>query len=556
MLHGFLSDTNVHTVQASYSEIAAAYRGKPTEVFSCTVWQNDTKTARMVVFSDETAPGTLVARAGDFVSEDGDRLRNASIEPHFITDTMAHDDGTMIPDIIWEDNRTALGASALCSLWVYFRTTDDTAPGIYRGSITVRATEAGEEIAFPCRVEVLPLKRPEARDAGVQLELWQYPYSIDRYYSGLSAKDYFGEGVTALHGVHLSDRFASHRRAELEYYAAAGGRAITVTCVEDPWNSQTPDPYPSMVKWHEDKDGAFTFDYTDLDAWVQMNLDCGIDGQIKTFSIACWGNRVTYYSEKTGAVESKPLTPGTEEWREIWRQFLESYMKHMKERGWFEITYISMDEREYEEVRHLLDLVESVRDEEGRCFKSSLCVFLWDTEPLFDRVADLSLGFGMEEERVKALSAHRREMGCLTTLYTCGAACSALKCTPADGLYSILRTAQRGTDGFLRWAINAYNESPLTTSYNVNFAPGDVFMIYPMDADSTVGGVRSSVRFEKIIEGVRTVTKLRALQGMSAQVCEQANAILETLDCVEGEDSVTMVTRITDALDALARTVC
>ncbi len=553
MLYGFTSDTNTHTLSASYSDIFSAYADKAVMPWTGTVWTNDTKTARVVLFSDTEDVGEITASAGVFRCATGEILPDSCVSLRFMADTRAHDDGLMVADIITEHAKTTLASATLRSLWIAFDIPTGTAPGLYCGEITVAAANAS--VVFPMTLEVLAVRCPDPKEAGVQLELWQYPYSIDRYYSGMSTRDYFGEGIEALYRMHLCDRYAAQRRAELAFYAAAGGRAVTVTCVEDPWNSQTPDPYPSMVKWKKQADGTFSFDYTDLDEWVQMNLAEGIDGQIKTFSIACWGNRVTYYSEAAATVETLTLTPGTEEWKAVWRQFLISYMAHMKQKGWFEKTYISMDERDYDEVAHLLDLVESVRDENGVCFKSSLCVFLWDTEPLFDRVDDLSLSYGMDAERVKALSEKRRAAGKLTTLYTCGAACSALKSTPADGVYSILCTVQKGTDGFLRWAINAYNEAPLETSYNVNFAPGDVFLIYPADADSTVGGVRTSHRFEKLREGLRAAAKIKTLRTVSDDMRTQVNAVLDSFCTQNGGDTVKEVPRILTALDDLARTV-
>ena len=100
-----------------------------------------------------------------------------------------------------------------------------------------------------------------------QIELWMYPYSSNRYYSGKSSSEYFGTDVTDLYYVHLDDQYQAGLESQLELYKRIGGDAITVTVGEDAWNSQTHDPYPSMVKWTKRADGTFSFDYTDLDKW-------------------------------------------------------------------------------------------------------------------------------------------------------------------------------------------------------------------------------------------------------------------------------------------------
>ena len=88
-----------------------------------------------------------------------------------------------------------------------------------------------------------------------------------------------------------------------------------------------------MVKWIRHSDGTFSFDYTDLDYWISLNLAQGIDGQIKSFSMSCWGNRITYYDEASGQVVSEAPATGSARWEELWRAFMEDYVAHMEEKG-------------------------------------------------------------------------------------------------------------------------------------------------------------------------------------------------------------------------------
>ena len=62
----------------------------------------------------------------------------------------------------------------------------------------------------------------------------------------------------------------------------------------------------------------------------------------------------------------------------------------MDEKGWFDITYMSMDERPLSEVTPVLDLVESVKNKDGKSLKTSIAVYNYETEPVFDRIDDLS----------------------------------------------------------------------------------------------------------------------------------------------------------------------
>ena len=103
----------------------------------------------------------------------------------------------------------------------------------------------------------------------------------------------------------------------------------------------------------------FSFDYTDFDQWIELAIEAGVldpqtgQGQIKAYSIAPWGNIVTVVDEASGTSRRLTLTPGSDEWQAAWTAFLEDFLRHTVEKGWFDLTYISMDEREMEVLQPL-----------------------------------------------------------------------------------------------------------------------------------------------------------------------------------------------------------
>jgi hypothetical protein len=71
------------------------------------------------------------------------------------------------------------------------------------------------------------------------------------------------------------------------------------------------------------------------------------------------------------------------------------------------------------------------------------------------------------------------------------------------GLYAIANNQS----GFLRWAYNSWNENPFyDTKYGV-WPAGDCFLIYP--------GPRSSIRFERLREGIQDYEKIRILRQLA-----------------------------------------
>lgn len=65
-------------------------------------------------------------------------------------------------------------------------------------------------------------------------------------------------------------------------------------------------------------------------------------------------------------------------------------------------------------------------------------------------------------------------------------------------------TMAAGLDGYLHWSYNSWTEHPLTDSRFRTWPAGDTYVIYPDG--------RSSIRFERIKEGIQDAEKIRILR--------------------------------------------
>ncbi len=59
-------------------------------------------------------------------------------------------------------------------------------------------------------------------------------------------------------------------------------------------------------------------------------------------------------------------------------------------------------------------------------------------------------------------------------------------------------------DGFLRWAYNSWTKDPLHDSRFITWPAGDTYQVYP--------GPLTSIRFEKLIEGIQDFEKINWLR--------------------------------------------
>jgi hypothetical protein len=80
-----------------------------------------------------------------------------------------------------------------------------------------------------------------------------------------------------------------------------------------------------------------------------------------------------------------------------------------------------------------------------------------------------------------------------------------------------------GFDGFLRWSYCSWVEDPLRDSRFRTWPAGDTYIVYPE--------ARSSIRFERLIEGIQDAEKIRILRETFAKAgTDEAKEKLELLN--------------------------
>ena len=163
-------------------------------------------------------------------------------------------------------------------------------------------------------------------------------------------------------------------------------------------------------------------------------------------------------------------------------------------KGWFEKTAISMDERPMEAMREAIKVIKQADPE----FKITLA---GNYHPeIQSDLYYLSIPYGHKfPEDVKA---ERERKGQISTVYTCCSEAFPNTFTfsdPAEATWTALHAIAGGYDGYLRWAVNSWTADPLRDSRFRTWAAGDTYSIYP--------GPRSSIRFERLVEGIQDCEK-------------------------------------------------
>ena len=394
-------------------------------------------------------------------------------------------DSTLVADVI--DHITpALDIKANTSqpVWVSVKVPrENIIKGMSRGTVTVK--EDGKVIAeLPLTVTVKNRILPEPKDWAFHLDLWQNPYAVSRYYN-----------VEPFSQEHFD-----LMRPIMTRYAEAGGKVITTSIMHKPWNGQTYDPFESMVTWMKKADGTWWFDYTVFDKWVEFMMSCGVKKEIGCYSMVPWRLSFQYFDQASNSFKFFNGKPGEPAYEEFWTRMLKSFAQHLKEKGWFEITHIAMDERP---LKDMLATIEVVRKADPD-FKLSLAGTYHSelVDHLDDYCTNIAGKFTDEE------LARRKASGKVTTFYT-----SCAEPRPNTFTFSPLAeseffgwwAAKLGLDGYLRWALNSWVKDPLQDTRFITWGAGDTYLLYP--------GGRTSTRFERMIEGIQAYEKIRILRG-------------------------------------------
>ncbi len=368
----------------------------------------------------------------------------------------------------------------------------------YEGEITVSA-KGEKDQKIPVFFKASPNVLPAAKDWDMHVDLWQYPDSVARY-----------------HGVELwSDEHFAIMRPLMKRLADAGQKVITASIMHEAWGGQTYDHFPSMVKWTRKKDGSMTWDYSVFDKWVTFMIEeIGIKDQISCYTMIPWSMKLRVFDEATGNYVDLPCNPGTPEYEKLWAPFLKDFTKHVKAKGWLDITGIGIDER----PDHMVRAAHKILAENAPQLKvvsavnspSAASGIVYDMSPIITHT----------ETVTDALLAQRQKEAKKTTFYVCvhPARPNTFTASPLhESEWLGMFAAVQDFDGFLRWAYNAWNRNPLETTKFGNWPDGDCYLVYP--------GNLSSLRFEKLRDGFEEFEKLEILKKKAKSNPALAKAI-------------------------------
>jgi hypothetical protein len=457
-------------------------------------WKGERVSNQIVLWS-AADQGTLHFEWSAFSSAEGTELPSSSLQARFVrfvlTDEYAGgctphkvegQQVSLAPDPIDEVEMLNYCGKTTRPVWVSIDVPENISSGIFSGNLFVKSS-LGEELTFDIALEVGELVLPNPSQWTYHLDLWQNPSAVARY-----------------HQVEpWSEEHYKYLEPLIKLLASAGQKVITTSIIHRPWNGQTQDAYRGMIDWHKKSDGQWVFDYTVFDRWVDFVESCGIKDQINCYTMIPWGNRFLYFDEEKGMVDTLVARPGSEAYENHWKPFLTNFSEHLKQKGWFDKTAIAMDERPVEDMEKAIALIQKTVPD----LKITLAGGYHPEieEDLFDMCV------ASEHQVPEEVIRKRNAAGKFTTYYTCCVEPYPNNFTfspPAESTWQAWYAAHKGFSGYLRWAFMSWVLEPLKDSRFRNWPAGDTYFVYPE--------ARTSIRFERLREGIQDFEKIRIIR--------------------------------------------
>jgi hypothetical protein len=474
-------------------------------------FRNETATVQFAVRSGEPLSPFSFSRVGNPAGPG--ELPAAWVEIRYPGALLADESNSYFTDPLFPDPPARLEANWTQGVWITLHVPADAAPGKYQAAFQVRAASRERKVSL--ELTVLDFQLPPLTRGQFYLNIWQDPAAVARW----AKVPLWSEKHWKLLEAYAADM------------AAHGQRSITTSILYDPWHSQTGSIYPSMVEWQfpgewqEGEEGKFQFDYAAFDRYVEIMMKAGIEESILCVSMVDGPGPtpdcdIGYRDTASGRFRVRHTLVGDARYRGAWGAFLPQFVRHLKEKGWLEKTFIAFDEKPQE----IMNTISSLLKERAPELKVSLSGGSSSQQSIQAEELTVYWDDLAKTGEISRLLAARQKVG-PTMYYT---ACAPA--LPNTFLYSPLWESRllpwlawhHGLNGYLRWAHQSWPDQVFRQPL-FRWHSGDNYFVYPGE-----NGPIASTRWELLRQGVQDFEALKILEGqlekMRSRPAETAQA--------------------------------
>ncbi|WP_331969982.1 DUF4091 domain-containing protein [Chitinophaga sp.] len=488
--------------------------GKVQLTTSLQAWKGERISAQILIWPS-TNIRHLSVKATDFKGPGQSSFPANALSYGFIRYILANESGgncgkipnlptLSVPDAISPQQSITVNKNQLQPVWLSVSVPSTVPAGTYTGKLTCTDDSKGIYDTLTVAIQVANHILPPPLKWDFFLDLGQFPLSEAKYYK---VKPWSEEHFTRI-------------RTNMRRLADAGEKVITTSFFWDMFSMEGvgSDEGTLMIRVQKKANNEFTYDFTNFDKWVTFMMGLGINKQISVYGLYPFNSNFEFYFKNDKTDYSKqqvaPAKSGmtirqnytkqaftllSDDYKTFWKGMLSAFAKHLKDKGWFDRTVLFIDERPAKETKAVIDFVKSTVPDFKVGYAGGYHSEFMENVDYFSIASYLTMPLDMLDRRKK--------QGKITTDYTC--------CTekhpniftysdPAEGVFLGWYAVANNYDGYTRYAYNQWVTYSGTDTRHPSLPAGDYLLVYPND--------NSSVRFEKLREGIQDFEKIEILQ--------------------------------------------
>jgi hypothetical protein len=252
-------------------------------------------------------------------------------------------------------------------------------------------------------------------------------------------------------------------------------------------------------------DDSWSIDFTKFDMWVEFMLELGIDREISCHMSGAPTQSLVYFDQAEDALKTVDVQHDSKESGEYLRTLVELLSEHLKEKGWHNKAAICVKESGKERLRRVANAAAKADSTLRFCYLGN---YFPDVDGSVERysVAQLQPALSAKQK------AARAQEGKTTSFYQ---PCSDVQpntylfSPAAEAAWIGWYAAANGFDGYTRQTFNSWGKNPLQDARGARYPAGYAALVYPEG--------RTSVRLERLIEGIQDFEKVKMLQRQFEQ---------------------------------------
>ena len=459
---------------------------------------------------------------------DHERLRVAVKAPFAVEvcteGLMTDQDDVDKADVLLAQDVIESKANLPSAVWVEVKVPEDADAGDYTVGVTVYRSGYGEDeevvLTADIPLTVADYVLPDPKDWKFYLNLWQHLSSVSRH-----------------HDVKLwSDEHFAVLAEYVKAIAALGQKSITLCAGEIPWGGQgcTSDRENpsnlyeySIVGITKKADGAFSYDFSKMQRYIDLCTAAGMSGDIEIFGLVNVWQQITpmqlcedyperlvlrYFDEADGRIRYIRSADQV-------KDYIKALETYFLQTGQIERVRIGADEPgDVDRYRETLKLLNEVAPSFHCSTAINHAEFIEEFQAQIDTSAPYLGCVTKEYDKLMEHKAAHPEKKILW--YTCGYFSVPNNCliNPLTDNRAVgPLTLALKLDGFLRWDFCLYSDHPRQDIRYSAFGTGDMNFVYP----AANGKVLLSLRYKNLQRGIADYELLRALQEKNPAAAEE-----------------------------------